>query len=118
MEFMQSLAATAELELELVGQRRAVDVVEEGVDHLAVRPRLVVAALLAARGADAAHAGAHRGAGAAEVEAQFVELVEGGLHLVGLGALEHDVAALAVEGDQARAVLSQMSHILRSTSVV
>ncbi len=113
------VGAAAELELELVGQRRAVDVVEEGVDDLPVRAGLVVAALLAARGADAAHRGAHRGAGAAEVEAQFVERVEGVLHLVGLGALEHDVARLAVEGDQAGAVLfPDVAHLAQHVGVV
>jgi hypothetical protein len=97
--------AARELELELVRQRGAVDVVDEGVDHLAVGARFVVAALFAARRADAAHRGPHRRPGAAEVEAEFVQGVEGVLDLVGLGALEHDVARLAVEGDQARAML-------------
>ena len=71
----------------------------------AVRLDLVVAGHFAARVADAAHRGAQRGAGAAEVEADFVEFVEGLLHVFGRAALEHDVAALAVEGDQAGAVL-------------
>ena len=45
------------------------------------------------------------GAGAAEVEADLVERVEGLLRVFGRAALEHDVAGLAVEGDQAGAVL-------------
>ena len=45
------------------------DVVEEGVEHLAMRFSLVVARLLATRCADAGHRGANRRAGAAQVEA-------------------------------------------------
>ena len=70
-----------------------------------MRLDLVVAGLLAARLADAARRGAQRRAGAAQVEADLVEFVEGLLHVLGRAALEHDVAGLAVEGDQARAVL-------------
>ncbi len=62
--------------------------------------RLVETGLLAARGTDAGHRGAHRRPGATEVETQLVEFVESALHIGGAGALEHDVARLAVEGDQ------------------
>ena len=75
--------------------------------------------MFAARRADAGHRGAQRGTGAAEVEAHFVEVVERRLHVCGGDALEHDVAGLAVEGDQAGAVVvTQTSHILRSRSEV
>ena len=99
------IAAARELELELVGQRRTMHFVQELVDDRAMRLHFVVAGHFAAGMADAAHRGAQRGAGAAEVETDFVEVVEGLLHVLGRAALEHDVAGLAVEGDQARAVL-------------
>lgn len=108
-----------ELELELVGQGRAVHVVEEGVDDLAQPLAFVEAGLLAAGVADAGHRGAHGGAGAAEVEAQFVDLVEGLLHVLGGAALEHDVAGLAVEGDQAGAVfLPDVAELAQDVGVV
>ena len=57
--------------------------------------------------------------GAAEVEAQFIQRIEGVLHLVGLGPLEHDVATLAVECDQARAVLlPDVAHLAQHGGVV
>ncbi len=99
------VAASGKLELELVGQRRTMHFVEEFVDDRAVRLDFVVAGHFAARVSDAAHRGAQSRAGAAEVEADLVEFVEGLLHVFRGAALEHDVAALAVEGDQAGAVL-------------
>ena len=81
------------------------DVVEEAVDHRLVRLGFVVAGLLAARRADAGHRSAHGRAGAAEVEAHFVDLVPGLLHVFGGAALHHDVARLAVQRDQAGTVL-------------
>ena len=99
------VAAAGELELELVRQRRTMHLVQERVDHRAMRLDLVVAGHLAARVADAARGGAKGWAGAAEIEADLVEVVEGLLHVFRRAALEHDVTALAVEGDEARAVL-------------
>ncbi len=64
----------------------------------------VEAGHFAAGRTDAGHRGTQRRAGAAEVEAHFVELVEGRLDVFGRDALEHDVAGLAVEGDQTRTV--------------
>ena len=95
------VGAARELEFELVGQRRAVHFVDQPVDDVAVRPHLVVAALFAARVADAAHGSAQRRTGTAHVEAELVELVEGLLHFLRGAALEHDVARLAVQRDQA-----------------
>src|SRR5690606_29548206 len=93
------------LELELVGQGRPVDVVGEVVDQRAVDLVLVGARLLAARRAYAGHGGAHARARAAEVEAVLVDLVEEVLGGLGRCADEHDVAGLAVEGDQSRTPL-------------
>jgi hypothetical protein len=92
--------ATGELELELVGQRRSVHVVDVVVDDGTQGARLVIAGHFAARRADAGHGGAQRGPGATQVEADGVEPVEGLLHVLAADALEHDVAGLAVEGDQ------------------
>ncbi len=97
--------AARDLELELVGQRRAVHVVDEVVDQRAVDAVLVGARLLAARRADARHGGAHAGAGAAQVETVLVDLVEEMLRVLGGRADEHDVAGLAVERDQPRTPL-------------
>ena len=84
-----------------------------------VRSRLVVARLLAARGADAGHRGADRGARAAEVEAELVQLVERLLDVFAGRALEHDVAGLAVEGNQAGAVpLPDVAHLAQHVGVV
>ena len=99
------VAASGELELEFVGQRRAMHFVEEFVDDRAVRLDLVVAGHFATRMPDAAHRGAQGRSGAAEVEAGLVEFVERLLHVFRGAALEHDVAALAVQRDQAGAVL-------------
>jgi hypothetical protein len=53
------------------------------------------------------------------VKAQFVEFVERTLHVGGAGALKHDVAGLAVEGDQARAVLfPDVAHLAQNVGVV
>ena len=80
---------------------------------------LVVARLLAARRADAGHRRAHRRAGAAEVEAQLVDRVERRLHVGAGHALEHDVAGLAVERDEAGAVLlPDVGHLAQDVGVV
>jgi hypothetical protein len=68
--------AARDLELELVRQRRTVHVVDEVVHQQAVDLLLVGAGLLAARRAHAGHAGAHARAGAAEIPAVLVDLVE------------------------------------------
>ena len=75
-------------------------VVQVAVDDGAQRAGLVVAGHFATGRADAGHGGAQRGTGAAQVEADGVEAVEGLLHVLAADALEHDVAGLAVEGDQ------------------
>ena len=107
------------LNLNLYGSEGPVDVVEEAVDHGAVRGGLVVARLLAARRADARHRRAHRRTRAAEVEAELVDRVERRLHVRAGHALEHDVARLPVERDQPRAVAApRCRHILRRTSVL
>jgi hypothetical protein len=98
--------AARDLELELVGQRRAVHVVDEVVDQRAVDAVLVGARLLAARRADAGHGRAHARARAAQVEAVLVDLVEEMLGVLGGRADEHDVAGLAMERDQPGAPLA------------
>ena len=111
------IAAARELEFELVGQRRTMHFVQKLVDDRAMRLHFVVAGHFATGMADAAHRGAQRGAGAAEVETDFVEVVEGLLHVLGRAALEHDVAGLAMEGDQARAVLlPDVAHLPQQIS--
>ena len=92
---------------------------EQAVDDGAVGAHFVVTGLFAARMADAAHGGAHGGSGAAHVEADFVELVEGLLDVLGGAALEHDVAALAVQGDQAGTVtLPDVAHLAQQIGAV
>ena len=54
--------------------------------------------------ADAGHGGAHARPDAAQIEAVVVDFVEEVLGVFGIGADEHDVAGLAVEGDEAGAV--------------
>jgi len=96
------VGTAGDLELELVGQRGAVDVVDEVVHQRAVDLVLVGAGLLAAGRPDARLRGAHARACAAEVEAVVVDLVEEVLGVLGVGADEHDVAGLPVEGDEPR----------------
>ncbi len=80
-------------------------VVDHVVDDHAHGAGLVVARELAACVTDAGLGAAQAGAGAAHVEAILIEGVEGGLDLLGRAALEHDVAALSMQGDQAGAML-------------
>jgi hypothetical protein len=82
-----------------------VHVVGKPVHQQALNLVLMGAGLLAARRAHAGHGGAHAGAGAAEVPAVLVDLVEEVLGVLGGGTDEHDVAGLAVKGLQARAPL-------------
>ena len=96
------VGAAGDLELELVGQRGPVNVVDEVVHQRAVDLVLVGARLLAAGGPDARLRGAHTGTGAPQVEAVVVDVVEEVLGVLGVGADEHDVAGLAVEGDEPR----------------
>ena len=84
-----------------------------------MRARLVKAGLFAARRTDAGHAGAHGRSGATQIETEFVDLVEGALHVGGAGALEHDVARLAVKGDESRAVpFPDVAHLAQHVGVV
>ena len=76
-------------------------VVQVVVDDGTQRLGFVVARHLATGSTYAGHRGAQRGTRTTEVKAHFVELVEGLLDVFGLDALEHDVAGLAMEGDQA-----------------
>ena len=65
----------------------------------------LVGAVVAGGRCDRLGRGGGRRAGTAQVKAHFVDRVKRRLHVVGAAALEHDVARLAVEGDQAGAVL-------------
>ena len=80
-------------------------VVENGVDSRTHGAGFVIARILATSRADAAHRSAHGRAGAAQIEAQLIKFVERGLDMLGVGALEHDVAGLSVQSDQARSML-------------
>jgi hypothetical protein len=82
-----------------------VHVVGEPVQQLAVDVVLGAAGLFAPGGTYAGHAGAHARTRATEVPAIFVDLVEEGLGVLGVGTDEHDVAGLTVEGHQTGAVL-------------
>ena len=113
------VGAAGELGFELVRQGRAVHVIEHVVDDHAHRLAFVVAGLFATGRTHAAHGGTHASASATEVEAHFVEFVKSGLHVVGADALEHDVAGLAVESDQAGAVLfPNVAHFAQRAGVV
>ena len=113
------IGAAGELELHLIRQGGAMDVVGEVVDHRAMGAQRVIASLLAAGLTDAACCGTHTGTGAAHVEAHLVQLVPGGLDLIGAAALEHDVARLAMQGDQARAMLfPDVAHLAQRLGVV
>ena len=112
------VGAAGELELPFVGKRRTVHVVDELVDEPPVRLDLVVAGMLATGMADAACRAAQTGTGAAHVEADLVEFVEGRLHVGGVAALEHDVAALAVEGDEAAVFFPDVAELAQDLGVV
>ena len=98
------VGTAGDLELELVGQGGAVYVVGEIVHQHAVDLVLVGAGHFTTGRADAGHGGAHAGSGAAQIPAVVVDFVEEVLGVLGVGADEHDVAGLAMEGDEAGTV--------------
>jgi hypothetical protein len=104
--------STGALDLELVGEHRAVKLVLEVVGELVVEFHGVIAGPLAARGAEAAGRRPHRGAGTAEVPAAGSDFREEGLE--GLcPAAEHDhVTGGAVHVREPGAVLVPEVHDL------
>ena len=94
---------------------------QELVDDTAVGADLVIAGMLATGMADAGNRGAKGRAGAAEIEADLrvVQRIEGLLYVFRRAALEHDVAALPVQGDQAGAVLlPNVAHLAQHVGAV
>jgi hypothetical protein len=83
-----------------------------------VRLGLVVAGLLAARRADAGHRGAHGRAGAAQVEAQSLSSSKAFCTLSVLAPWNMMSPDWPWKAIRPEPCFSQMSHILRSTSVL
>ena len=79
-------------------------IVDEGVHHLAVRYGLAETGVLTTRGTDTGHRRAYRWPGTTHVKAEFVDLVEGLLDVFTGAALEHHVTALPVQCQQSRTV--------------
>ncbi len=80
-------------------------IVGKVVHQQAVGLELIGAGHLATGRADAGHGGPHAGPGAAQVPAVVIDLVEEVLGVFGIGADEHDVAGLAMEGHETGAEL-------------
>ena len=99
------VGAAGELELELVGEFRTVQLVDEFVGEEFRQPQGVVAAHLAAGRADAAAERAHAAAGAADIPALLHQGLAGGMGGLVVGAEQQDVAGHAVELQDAGAVL-------------
>ncbi len=108
-----AVGATVELELELVGESRAVQLVLVVIGHLVAEVLGVVAGPLAARGPDAVRGGTQIGARAAEVLVVLMgELEEDLLELIRAGAEEDDVAGGAVHiGQAAAAQVPQVAEV-------
>ena len=75
--------------------------VEQAVNDLAVRTYLVVTGLLAAGMTHTAHGGPQSGSCTTHIQADLIQIIKCGLHIIRRATLEHDVPGLTVEGYQA-----------------
>ncbi len=110
-----AVRAAVELELELVGEGRAMQLVLVVIGHGEAQVLGVVAGVLAARSPDAVRGGAQVGAGTAEVLVVLVrELEEDLFELIRAGAQEDDVAGGAVHvSDAAAAQVPQVAKLAK-----